>query len=798
MSRSARKIKKRTPKTSARRDSPKTKAVSRFRITRRQAAIALSALALAYAFLAGFHTIDETDMGWHMATGRYVLQHHVIPTTDVLSYTSPGAEWIYPPFGGVLFCLIHSAAGYAGLTWFCALALTGLVACLLRRPSRPQSIAVAVLAIFAVPELALRISPRPDLFNQLFFAIFLVLLWRFHLGADIDEGSPSAHIRLWLLPAVMLFWANFHPGFIIGLGTVFAYLMAEGLELISRARRAATLKRLRLAWPPLAATMVATLLNPFGYKIYKASVDLAFLLPTNRPTRGLLITEFDAVPKSLPSLAGALDWRNPDSSFWWMVIVAVAVVALALWRRRFSAALLTAMALYEGMQHIRYKGLFVIVVVVVGAPILTEVLTRREETGVVPGTGSSRPLPLLAALAVIAVGLLVCVRGIDLVSSRAYILTMNTNLFGAGESSWFPERAADFILREHLPGNVFQTWDLGGFSAWHLAPAYAEFIDARDVSPAVWNEYQDVIGSPPDSPQWESEFTRRNVNTLLFPLSRIRGLGIPSLAAMCNGRLFRPVYMDEVSIVLLRDSPENRPWLNRLQIDCSKQQFTPPANASRAKLSAFYANAGCIELYLGRVGEAERDLNHSAALAPEDVLVHLALANLYAYSQRFGDAEEQYKTAISLRSDNANIWLQLAEFYVSRRRFADARPLAWEAAQLSEHPARAYVDLGEIDLALHEPEQARVDFDRADETAVEFRGREDQHREFYAHIDAGRAVAYAAAKDWTRAIEYQQEATRSTPEDPSQWQKLAEIAEEAGQEQLAEQARKQAQALSKH
>jgi hypothetical protein len=354
--------------------------VSRFRITRRQAAIALSALALVYAFLAGFHTIDETDMGWHMATGRYVLQHHVIPSTDVLSYTSPGAEWIYPPFGGVLFYLIHSAAGYAGLTWFCALALTGLVACLLQRPSRRESIAAAALAIFAVPELAPRMSPRPDLFNYLFFAIFLVLLWHFHLADGRGEGLRSTHLRLWLLPVLMLFWVNLHPGYIVGLGTVFAYLLAEGFELVSPARRAATLTRLSQAWPPLAATMVATLLNPFGYKIFKTSLEQAFLLPTNRPASGLLITEFDAVPWSLPSLAGALDWRNPDSSFWWMVIVAVAVVALALWRGRFSAALLAAVALYEGMQHIRYKGLFVIAVVVIGATILTEVFTRRDVT----------------------------------------------------------------------------------------------------------------------------------------------------------------------------------------------------------------------------------------------------------------------------------------------------------------------------------------------------------------------------------------------------------------------------------
>ena len=36
------------------------------------------------------------------------------------------------------------------------------------------------------------------------------------------------------------------------------------------------------------------------------------------------------------------------------------------------------------------------------------------------------------------------------------------------------------------------------------------------------------------------------------------------------------------------------------------------------------------------------------------------------------------------------------------------------------------------------------------------------------------------------------------PQDPNKWQKLAEIAEAAGEKELAGQARERAQALSKH
>jgi hypothetical protein len=42
---------------------------------------------------ASLHPVADYDMGWHLATGRYVVQHHQILRTDVLSFTSAGKPW---------------------------------------------------------------------------------------------------------------------------------------------------------------------------------------------------------------------------------------------------------------------------------------------------------------------------------------------------------------------------------------------------------------------------------------------------------------------------------------------------------------------------------------------------------------------------------------------------------------------------------------------------------------------------------------------------------------------------------
>ena len=92
--------------------------------------------AVIYAFFAGLRTVADFDLGWQLATGRYIVQHHVIPSTEMFSYTAHGSPWIYPPFSGVIFYLLFLLGGYAALSWLSAFACaaTVLIICGYRKP----------------------------------------------------------------------------------------------------------------------------------------------------------------------------------------------------------------------------------------------------------------------------------------------------------------------------------------------------------------------------------------------------------------------------------------------------------------------------------------------------------------------------------------------------------------------------------------------------------------------------------------------------------------------------------------
>ncbi len=81
--------------------------------------LVLTVLSVVYALLAGLRTVGEFDLGWQLATGRYVVQQGQIPAGDVFSYTARGNPWGDPMFGGTFFTLtgMHMAHVLSGVIY---------------------------------------------------------------------------------------------------------------------------------------------------------------------------------------------------------------------------------------------------------------------------------------------------------------------------------------------------------------------------------------------------------------------------------------------------------------------------------------------------------------------------------------------------------------------------------------------------------------------------------------------------------------------------------------------------------
>jgi tetratricopeptide (TPR) repeat protein len=750
-------------------------------------------LVLVNAFAAGLRTVADFDMGWHLATGRYVVQHHSIPSTDVLSYTTAGTKWAYPPFAGVLLYLIYNAGGYAGLSWFCALACIATVGFLLRG----RDLGSAALAMCAVEPIAFRTGPRADLFNTVFFAIVLGILW------DFRRGSNK---RLWLLPLTMLIWVNVHPGFILGLAVIGAYVLLEAGDCLFLESRGSALERLRRAWSWLAAAIAITLINPWGPRLYAASLELAGLGGQKQGAfnTSSFIGEFLSVPVSSHLLKQLVDFRHPENGYTWLMLVALLVITLALWRKQFGVAIIQGVALYLSLQHARYIALFCIATVIFGGTLLAEAFATDLPSQEQP-EDRSKQQPLLRlpyAVAIVFICALCAVTALhtaDFITNRTHVLYHSDSKFGAGEASWFPERAASFIRHERLPGNIFQEFELGGFTAWRLGPEYPDFVDGRadHLAPAILVEQQQLMSQSPDSPAWQAAADKWNINVVLVLESGFRSVARQDALAYCQSSNWRPVYMDEVSLVLLRNSAENRPWLDRLQIDCSTQQLVPPQAAPRKDSYDFFVNAGGLLYSLQRNAESETALLRAAAIYPEDPNARLLLGKLYQRERRFDKARAEYLSSLA-REETDEAWFELGRLYMQEGQLPAAEHAFSRAASLSVRPCMPYMALAQTEIWLKRPQPALEAFAEAEKSSPYRHGAETLAPELYAEIASGRSEAHRLLSDLPLAIQFQKEAVRLTPAVASRWQVLAELFESTGQVELSEQARERAQELARN
>jgi tetratricopeptide (TPR) repeat protein len=725
--------------------------------------IVLAVAALAYAFLAGLRTLTDADLGWQLSTGRWIVQHHQIPSVDVLSYTGAGQPWIYPVGSGLLFYEAYRLGNYALLCWIGAAACVVTTALLLRR----SSAITAALATLAVPLIALSTTPRSNMFTVVLFAAFLSLLW---------EQHETGRARLWLLPVLMALWVNLHLGLASGLALIGGYVILEGLEMLRPERRKSSLQRLCQAGPWLIATFAATLLNPWGWRIYRQMFGMMGPMVSQS-----WIAEWAPLKLTLPTVLAGLSVRNPHSLIVLLLVAALAVpVALA--RRQFGAAVLLGGAAFLATRHMRLMALFAAVLVVIGGAVLTSAFDSWQQW-----MESGRVRSILAGGASCLLLLVVSLWSADLITNRAYLWRNDLASFGTGLSCWFPQAAASFVEREHIPGAIFNTYDEGGYLTWRLGPHYLDYVDGRnDPFPDLGRRAAILTGTSPDSPEWQREAERYHINAMVIPLARFHAADqFPVLKQFCDSQSWRPVYLDETSVVFIRRAPESENLIQRLQIDCETAPLPKIAPAG-ADLNAFnqWANSAVVLNALGRNQEALIATARALAIFPDNYYVHLTRAALLAQTGDLRDAEQHYLAATAL-VPNGLSWAKLADIYEQQHRL-DAATKAWQhVIELDPDDSLAFLSLGDDYLLIGKPQEALKAYDRA---AGSLKGLQNEEVT-YADLAYGRAMAWKTLGDFNRAAPLQQEAAR-------RWSQIAAHYEQQGRSADAQIARERAAALN--
>ncbi len=732
----------------------------------------LSAVALTYAFLAGFRTVSDYDLFWQLATGRWVAQHHAIFSTDIFSYTAQGQPWIYPIGSGLLFYAVFLIGGYGLLSWLGAIACVGTIALLLRRGSA----ITAALAVIAVSAIAARTAPRADMFSVVLFAAFLSILWE-----QYENGTG----KLWTLPFLMAAWVNLHLGFLAGLALAGLYAAAEAIRLLDPQQRQRTRERLKDALPWLVATLFATLVNPWGWGIYRAILrqEAAMSIHSER------ITEWARISLTSASLQQALSLRDPASSAEWLLLAGLAAAVIAVFRRQWPSALLLAGTVWIAMGHVRFLAFLACVVVVVGGAVLTPALEnaglriRDRRLYAILGGGVAAAFILLAGL-----------RSVDLVSNRYYRTGTEINSFGAGLSWWFPEGAMAFIEREHLPREVFNGYEAGGFLIWTLGPRYRDYIDGRAIpfGPELFSHLQQILQSPPDSPEWRNEADAHDINTVVLSLARYNGLKYVGsvLPLYCNSENWRPVYLDEVSAVFVRRLPQTQALIEHFPVDCATEPLPVAAHfGNRQAEFNGWANAASVLLALHRNQESAAASARALSVFNDSAALWYIHGEALLLTDHPREAEQALLQSAALEV-NVATWSRLEDLYRRERRFPAAIDALERLTVISPDPPEILITLGYTYLESGRPRDALEAFDRTEKALPAGTGNPA-----LAETDNGRALAWNMIGDLGKAIFFEEKAISLAPQSPNYWNQLAQFYDLQGRTTDAQEAREQAARL---
>ena len=260
--------------------------------------------------------IRNYDFFWHLATGRWIVEHGALPLRDPFTVASDRSEWVN---GEWLFEIVvygvERVVGVVGLSvvggLLAALVFVGLIGPI--GPMRPIGLALSAIAFAGA-------MPTFDVRPASVALVFLVLALR--------ARSPVAHAIIAAL------WMNVHP----------SALLAPGVAALSTRRVA-----------PTIASALALLLNPYGLRGILAPVELTLFARSGQ----FVNTEW--LPSSIA--------RFP------LLYICIGIAAIAFGtaenrREHWWRALLLGGFAWLAMEHVRNQGLFFAAFAVLVAPMV--------------------------------------------------------------------------------------------------------------------------------------------------------------------------------------------------------------------------------------------------------------------------------------------------------------------------------------------------------------------------------------------------------------------------------------------
>jgi len=451
----------------------------------------------------------DNDCWWHVKSGAYIAEHG-LPVNDVFSFAAEDHEWHnHEWLSQLAFHGAHVAGegvgvgGWSGVIVFTAAMVwaTYAIAFLLAgRLSGSWWIAL-LIAVIAVSIGRRTFAPRPPVISN------LLLMGQITLFVAIAEGWIRRRWIIAIVPVIAL-WTNLHGGWMAA-GIVLAAFMAD--QFISHFRdrlprlpfdRALGIVPPRLLIALGAATLLATLANPYGWRLYE--------LPARVMGDTSLVRAIGELRQ--PEMYFVIDFEFAVHAAFVLALLVGGRVRKPLWE-----ILIWLFFLHQAIHHVRHLLLFSVMLVPMYARLAGAAAdaARASLAEWRPSAPWLMRVPGAASL-LLALGLAQWVivawreggRPADLLDFRPAVSPptypqRNAQLLGgtAYIRDRFPAALADVIEMAEPTGRMFNENHYAGYLIWRLSPEkHKVFSDSRfDIfGGTIWRDEESIATGADD------------------------------------------------------------------------------------------------------------------------------------------------------------------------------------------------------------------------------------------------------------------------------------------------------------
>jgi tetratricopeptide (TPR) repeat protein len=380
---------------------------------------------------------------------------------------------------------------------------------------------------------------RPQYVSFVLFAFLLAALG----GIRSARSRKGLLLRGGAIPLLMVLWANCHGGYIVGVGVLAVWLLAESLKRTHPVFQPLPAARYRLLLASGMAGFLLSFLNPNTYHVFEVA-----LLPAWHTS---IVQEYRSSVEFYRLYAS--EWIV---AYWALLALTTAVLVLS-WRRPdLTRIALVAVTGYFSFTRVRFIPFFVV----------AAILANCRQFSAPRFAGKARPAFAVAGLVI----------GLWLLSDAAVMYRNGAECMEVNGSQ-LPVAAAEFIQSAGLQGNMFNLYSWGGYLLWRLWPAEV-LIDGRNSDRGLFEAYRQIMrgkgGNVFGRPFWKQFFAARNIRYTVTSFSdavtgQIHGL-VDNLLA---DPAWVPVFTSPNSVIFVEDVPEHRRTILRHAIP--KEEFYP-------------------------------------------------------------------------------------------------------------------------------------------------------------------------------------------------------------------------------